>query len=127
MRFNSGRYKKLFQNKLFKTISINIIKRKNPKHKIWNVDICDVDPLEYNVKVYDYVSFQVPHFYVNDDIKDDHKSLAKSRYGPKKGLCIDAKFMIDFAKCFDEIRKGPSDNKKFDLLITVNEYSEKTI
>ena len=91
----------------------------------WNIDTCDVDPLEYNIKVYDYISTQGHHKdydYDDGEVNND----GEFRYGPQKGVFFDGKFMTDFAKCFDDIRKGQSDNEKFDLLLTVEEYSEVT-
>ena len=41
-------------------------------------------------------------------------------------MFIDGKFMTDFAECFDKIRKVQSENDKFDLLLTVDNYSEET-
>ena len=107
--------------------------------KFWNIDVTEVDPLEYKTKVYDFVGLQ-DHSDVDEINKDEETSRNeeiyqdeeinqdenKYVYGPVKGIFNDFKFIHDFVQCFECIRKSRGIQQEFKASRSSDVITEQT-
>ena len=95
--------------------------------EFWNIEVCDVDPLEYNIKVFDYNLYEESSDDDQNINEDETEDVNISGYGPRKGTHNEGKFMIDFRDCFNSILIKREIEQKFDVFLTVDSYSEETL
>ena len=99
--------------------------------ELWNIDVTEVDPLEYKTKVYDFVSLQ-DHSDVDETDKDEENIVEIDQdenhyvYGPVKGIFNDFKFILDFVHCFECIRKSCGIQQEFKASRSADRITEQT-